>query len=99
MTARLSPTWFALPLAAVAGFLLALLPLPTAAAVIGGAAVLLLVVIQPMVGLGLALLAGPWGAHESLIFGNQLFDSGQLLLLLTLAAWIGRSLAHRRLIV
>jgi putative inorganic carbon (HCO3(-)) transporter len=99
MTLRLTPTWFALPLAALAGLLLALLPLPTAVALLGGAAVLLLVAIQPLLGLGLALLAGPWGAHESLILGNQLFDSGQLLLLLTLAAWIGRSLAHRRLLI
>jgi putative inorganic carbon (hco3(-)) transporter len=99
MTFRLSPNWLALPLAALAGLLLALLPLPMAAALLGGAAVLLLVAIQPLVGLGLALLAGPWGAHESLVFGNQLFDSGQLLLLMTLAAWIGRSLAHRRVTI
>jgi putative inorganic carbon (hco3(-)) transporter len=95
----LPPTWPAVPLAVLAGLLLAWLPLNTAVILLGSAAVLLLVAIQPLAGLGLALLAGPWGAHESLLFGNQIFDSGQLLLLLTLAAWIGRNLAHRRLTI
>jgi len=79
------------------GILLAKLPLTVAAVVVGGTAVFLLTFIQPLVGLTIALLLGPFGALESVIFGPSLFDSGQVGLLLTLAAWITRALVHRRL--
>lgn len=94
--APLRPLAFIL-LAVVAGLMLARLPLLPAVALVGGAAVFLLVVIQPLVGLGLALLFGPLGALESVVLGGTALDSGQVLLLLTLAVWIGRGLSRRRL--
>ncbi|MEW5989441.1 MAG: hypothetical protein AB1791_22670, partial [Chloroflexota bacterium] len=88
---RLHPSAFWATAAAVlVGVIITQLPLPAAAGLVGGAAVLLLVFIQPLCGLALALLAGPWGAYENIILGNTLLDSGQALLLLTLVAWIGR---------
>ena len=67
-----------------AGLLLARLPLLWGAALVIGTAVFLLSLIQPFVGLGLVLLLGPFGALESVLFGWSL-DSGQVMLLLTLA--------------
>ena len=63
----------------------------------GGTAVLLLILRYPIAGLGLALLAGPFGAWESLFFGQSVFDSGQLFLLLTVAAWLLRGLYQKRI--
>ncbi|MBP6473130.1 MAG: hypothetical protein KA773_21980, partial [Chloroflexi bacterium] len=85
-------------LAVVAGVLLARLPLLWGAALVGGTAVILLTCIQPLVGLGLMLLLGPFGALESVLFGWGL-DSGQALLLLVLAVWLARGLSRRRLML
>ncbi len=102
------PTWHALQswpgygvvvLAVLLGVLLALLPLQAAVLIIAATAVVLLTIIQPLFGLTLALLAGPFGALEQLLSGSGSLDSGQLLLFLTLAAWIGRGLARRRIIL
>jgi O-antigen ligase len=82
--------------AMAAGFLLAFLPLTWAASIVGMVAVLVLAVIQPLFALGLALIAGPFGALESFWLGGASFDSGQLLLLLALAAWISRRLIDRQ---
>lgn len=75
------------------------LPLPEAAALLGVTAVVLLVLADPLWGLGLALLFGPFGALENVVFGGSLLDSGQLLLLLTLAAWAAGNLARRRFFI
>ena len=85
--------------AALAGVLLARLPLAWAVGLTGGAAVFLLVVIQPAIGLALALLAAPLGAWESAAFGPSPLDSGQFFLLLTVAVWLGRGLSRRRLMI
>lgn len=85
--------------AAVAGLVIIALPLPVAAALIAIPAVLLLVVVYPLLGLGLALLLGPLGALEAIVFGPALLDSGQIALLLTIAAWVGSGLARRRLTI
>ncbi len=85
--------------AVVAALAIVRLPLPVAAALVLGAAAVVLTLIQPLVGLGLALLLGPWGALQSVVFGSSLLDVGQLALLLTLAAWLGSCLARRRLVV
>ncbi len=95
-------SWPGLAALAVAGLLglsLAWLPLPMAAIVLLGTAVFLLTLIQPMFGLAVALLAGPLGALEQLLSGSISFDSGQLVLMLALVAWLGRGLAQRRLTV
>ena len=85
--------------AVVAGILLAWLPLPWAVGLVAGTAVFLLVVIYPVLGLALALLAAPLGAWESSTFGSSLLDSGQFFLLLTMAVWLGRGLSRRRLMI
>ncbi|MEM7331576.1 MAG: O-antigen ligase family protein [Chloroflexota bacterium] len=68
-----------------------------------GAAVLLglflLILRAPIVGLGLALMAGPWGAIESLFLGPTPLDSGQLFLFLTLSAWLLRGLGEQRIVI
>ena len=86
-------------LAVAAALLIARLPLPLAAGLLVAVAAVVLTLIQPLVGLGLALLLGPWGALENVALGSSLLDSGQLALLLTLAAWLASCLARRRLVV
>ncbi|HUM71418.1 MAG TPA: hypothetical protein PLK31_21525, partial [Chloroflexota bacterium] len=85
--------------AVILGILLARLPLAWAVGLVGGTAVLLLTLINPLVGLFVALLAAPWGALENIVRGPSLLDSGQLLLLLTVAIWLGRGLAYRRIVI
>ncbi len=80
------------------GLLLARLPLTWAVGLVWGTAVFLLILIQPLIGLGLALLLGPLGALESVLFGGTVLDSGQLMLLFTLAVWLARSLRRRQII-
>ncbi len=91
--------WGFLLAAMAAGVLLVWLPLPWAVGLAVGTAVFLLVVIYPVLGLALALLAAPLGAWESAAFGSSLLDSGQFFLLLTLAVWLGRGLSRRRLMI
>lgn len=73
------------------------LPLPVAGVLVILPAVLILILIYPLWGLGLALVLGPFGALESIIFGSALLDSGQMALMFTFVAWIGSGLARRRL--
>ena len=86
-------------LAVLLALLIARLPLPLAGALVVGGAAVVLTFIQPLVGLGLALLLGPWGALQNVALGPTLLDAGQLALLLTLAAWLASCLARRRLVV
>jgi putative inorganic carbon (hco3(-)) transporter len=86
-------------LALLAGILLATLPLPLAAGLVGATAVLLLILIWPLFGLACALLAGPFGALEKVALGNSFLDSGQLFLWLALASWLGRVALRRQLVV
>ncbi|HEY1409156.1 MAG TPA: O-antigen ligase family protein [Promineifilum sp.] len=88
-----------LALALGIGLAIARLPLPMAAGLLVVAAVALLTIFNPLFGLGLALLLGPFGALEKVILGDSLFDSGQLSLLLTLAVWIASGMARRRLVI
>ncbi len=85
--------------AVVAALLIARLPLPLAVVLVLGTAVVVLTFIQPLVGLGLTLLLGPWGALQNVVLGSSLLDAGQLALALTVAAWPGSCLARRRLVV
>ena len=59
-------------------------------------ALALLILREPLVGLGLALIFGPWGAVESLFTGQSIVDSGQVLFAATLGAFMARSLARKR---
>ncbi len=87
--------WLALALAA--GTAVAALPLPVAGLLVAGGAAVTATLIQPLVGLTLALLAGPFGALESVIVGGASLDSSQLLLALTLCAWLARGVARREI--
>jgi O-antigen ligase len=86
-------------LAGLAALAIACLPLPLVAGLVAGVSVLILTAVYPLLGLGVALLLGPFGALESIILGPTLLDSGQLALMLTFAAWIGSGLARRRLFI
>ncbi len=81
------------------GLALARLPLLWAAGLVGGTAVFLLILIYPWTGLGLALLLGPLGALESVLGRSSPLDSGQMMLLLTLAVWLARSLRRRQIYI
>ncbi len=85
--------------AGLLGVALARLPLLWAAAMVGGTAVFLIILIYPLAGLGLALLLGPLGALESSLGFASPLDSGQLALLLTLVVWLARGLRRRRIII
>ena len=78
------------------GILLSTLPLAWIILLFSALVVLLLGLIQPLLVLALALIAAPFGALESVIFGGVSFDSGQILLLIALAAWIGRGLVRHQ---
>ncbi len=86
-------------IAVTAALAIARLPLLTAAVACVAVVVVLLTLIEPLFGLGLALVLGPFGALENVILGNALLDSGQLLLLLTVAAWVAGNLARRRFFI
>ncbi len=76
---------------------IARLPLAAVAGLVVVPALLLLTLAYPLFGLGVALVLGPFGALEGIVLGSSLLDSGQIALLITLAAWIGSGLARRRL--
>ncbi len=86
-------------LALVAGVLLARLPLAQAALLVGISAVVLLTFIQPLVGLAVTLVLGPLGALESVLLGGSILDSGQIMLLLTLALWAAGNLMRREFVL
>lgn len=94
---RPASEWVVYGSAVVAALLIFRLPLPLAVGLVVGTALLIATVLYPLFGLGVALLLGPFGALEGIIFGPTLLDSGQITLLLTFAAWIGMGLARRRL--
>jgi O-antigen ligase len=81
----------------LAGALAAWGPFPLAAGIVGGTAVLLLTLITPLAGLAFALALGPLGAVEAQWVSLGGLDSAQIMLALTLTAWIGRGLRDGRL--
>ena len=85
-----------LVLALLVGLLLSTISLTWAAVLLGAMVIIVLAIIQPLIVLGLALIAGPFGALESVLLGGVAMDSGQLLLLLALAAWVSRRLIDRQ---
>jgi O-antigen ligase len=83
-------------IAAWVGLVFVRLPLFLSAAIMGGIAITLLTVVNPLIGLGVALLLGPLGALEK-VFLDGLLDSSQLMLLFALAAWLSRNLLRRKI--
>ena len=81
------------------GLLIGMLPLRSAVALFLGIGLLLLALIQPLIAMGLVLLAGPLGAVENLRFGGVLLTSSQLLFLLTVCLWIGYGVIRRRIFI
>ncbi len=93
-----SSTWI-VTIGLLVGFIAAQLPLQLAIILIGGTGLLTLIIIQPLVGLALTLIAGSLGAQENLIFGNAWPESGQIFFLITVIAWLGRAMVHRTIVV
>lgn len=89
------PWWTALA-ASLGGVLIAFLPLPQAAVVLAPF-LIILVFIEPLVGVALMLMVAPWAALERVALGSGPFDSGQLLFLLTVGAWLVRGAVSRRI--
>lgn len=93
--ARLWPV----PLSLALGLAVAILPLgPTAGAIVL-CGVVLIVFIEPLVGVALMLAAGPLGALENIALGFTFLDSGQALFLLTAGAWLARGARRRRILL
>ncbi len=94
--------WWVWLLAVGLGLSLALGPVWLVVGALGATAVILLILRQPLVGLGLTLVFAPLAALENVLFGSLLpggglFNSGQILLLLTVAAWLARGLLRRQI--
>ncbi len=82
------------------GAAIAILPAPYASALVLGAGYFLLLLVQPLFGLGIALLAGPWAALEGIALGDLLpIDSGQIFFALTVAGWLAWGAARRRIFI
>jgi O-antigen ligase len=95
-----SPAWRSLWIVVVAaglGIVVAWLPLGTAVVLIAATALFALTLVQPLVGIALALLAGPLGAVENVEFGTSLPESGQVLFWIAVAAWLGRGVLRHRI--
>ena len=89
-----SPTILILVLAA--GLLLSLLPLTTAVLLFAVITFLLLSMVQPLVPLSAAIIAGPFGAYENIIIGDAVLESGQLLFIVASISWLGHRLIFRQ---
>jgi O-antigen ligase len=84
--------------AAVLGAAAALLPLRETAALLAVLAVFCAALAEPLIGLGVTLIVAPFAAVEAILLPGVLpLDSGQLLLGLTLVAWLGRIALRREL--
>lgn len=88
------PGWFAV-LALVLGLLVAWLPPRDAAVIVLGGGLTLVGLVQPLVLLALALMAGPLGALENLVVPGAPLESGQILFLAAVGAWIGCGILRR----
>ena len=97
-TLRPIPTIIVLTAMIVGVFGISVLPLPVIAAVLGAAIVAIGTLIEPGVGLIVTLLVGPWAAWMNTYYPGLLpIDLGQIMVGVTLAAWVLRGLAHRDL--
>lgn len=95
---RWLPLWLII-IAVLTSVMIALLPFRTAAFVLIGLTLIVLVLIQPLIGIALVLLAGPLGAVESLQFSSSLPKSAQLLFLFTITIWLAHGVTRRRIFI
>lgn len=97
------PWWLlaALIAAAVFGALgVALAPLSAVIVIAGASIVVIGTLIEPGFGLIVMLLAGPWAAWMNVYAPGLLpVDAGQIMVALTLGAWLLRGLARRELVL
>lgn len=78
-------------LAVLVGVVVAYLPwgwLVGLGMVLIGGGIGFLILREPLLGIGVMLVAAPFGAFENRVWGNQLLDSGQLLFLLIVGVWL-----------
>lgn len=76
------------------------LPLPVLVVAIGVLVVIVGTLIEPGIGLIVTLLAAPWAAWMNVYLPGLLpIDAGQIMVALTLAAWLLRGLARRDLTI
>jgi len=92
------PIW-ALAFAVLISVGLVGLPLTLSAGLLFLAGLIVLTLIQPLVGLGVALVAGPLGAYENIVLGNLLIESGQLLFFVAVIGWLVRGVHDRRIFI
>lgn len=88
-----------LALAIFMAICIARLPLWFAVALILVSSLFFLTLIQPLIGIGVALIAGPLGAYENIFFGNLPLESGQLFFFVAVAGWLARGVLERRIII
>lgn len=87
-------------IALVGALAIAVLPLPVTIGLVLIAAVIIGTLLEPGIGLIVTLIAGPWAAWmNSYTPGLLPIDAGQILIGLTLAAWVLGGLARRELII
>jgi O-antigen ligase len=81
------------------GLLVAFLPLPVVIVLVGGLTALVAIALRPIIGLAITLFVAPFAAWEAVFVGGVFgrFSSGQLVLYLTLAAWLMQGLARREI--
>lgn len=84
-------------LVAAAGFVLATIPLRLAIASIAGIALVLMLLIQPATGLWILPFTVPFGSIRKLPLAGYGVGATEALIGLTLAAWLARGVAQRRL--
>ncbi|MGD2049421.1 MAG: O-antigen ligase family protein [Chloroflexota bacterium] len=77
--------------------MIAVLPFWVSGAVLAGLGFFLLTLVQPLAGLSLVLIIGPFGALESIHFGPSLPKSGQLLFIFVVGAWLGYGILRHRI--
>jgi O-antigen ligase len=84
-------------IALVSALAIARLPLVPLATLVGGTGIVLVTLIEPMAGLALTLVAAPLAAYTNYMTGAVLrpLDTGQVMMGLTLGAWLLRGLAKR----
>ncbi|MEN8098781.1 MAG: hypothetical protein ABFQ89_06865, partial [Chloroflexota bacterium] len=79
-----------------AGLSLFHLQLPMAATVLLGLVLVTAIIIEPLVGLSVAIVIGPLGAIENAILHTGSVDSAQIVLVLTAGSWIAHRILRRQ---
>ncbi|HET7375147.1 MAG TPA: hypothetical protein VFK30_00475, partial [Anaerolineae bacterium] len=85
-------------LACLGALAIAILPLPVSLLIMVGTAILIGTLSEPGIGLMAALMAGPWAAWMNTYTPGLLpIDAGQIMIGLTLGAWLMYGFRHRNI--